>query len=459
MKKLLVTFITGLIVACFCLLLPVIVDLGPSETPLGNLSNTSGANVVTPFDTGDTATVETVKDDDGVKYTFTAVSPGSSDPVIIGPNRQKTLQDGESLIMKFTVLSFTRAGNQHGMLLARRDGIPTSSPSSSSGAVAWYHNGAGGYTTTANNASSYTKAGATDSKGITNANVSAATIYASGNEVKAVFTPAQSETELGVFEISFRPAGTKEWISGVRASDLPTTVSRDSQIWFYFNGNGTSGISITDYSITTTHGANLLYSQDGKEAENANNCGTYIYDEIGMAFAYTGTTYSVKAEQVVSSVESANTTSGAYVLAPSVSIPEGEKLVQEFEIVNGFEKYPFQFGVVMYFATNQYMDGGIMFHRYIQFASATAGDSWNGTVEHDIENPMRYMLAGSTIRLEYTPYNATTEEKGSLALLSKSAGETEFTTRMLITGMTYGTSADSQNNYRKHFGFHRSSLD
>ena len=434
MKKLLVTFITGLIVACFCLLLPVIVDLGPSETPLGNLSNTSGANVVTPFTTEGESLKDVTLDNVAYKLSIGATSSGS-DPVVIGPDRAKILQDGESVVMEYTIVSgdvnITTSGQDYGFLISEHSNIASCGPTGASGAFGWYCRGGSGYVTG--------EGAGTITSGY--AGYGPTFYETAGCKVRAIFTPAQSETELGTFEVYYKKSGETSYTLSLQVVDIPEICGRTKTIWMIFNGD--AEIVIKDYSITTTHGANLL-SVSGKtnsevNVNNEQNRGTYVYDCVGMAYVNNKCTYSISAQ----TASQAFTFGAQSVVFPktAANLSDGSSAVLEFDVdaaTIAATASSDQFGITLesvYAATNagSYASAGVYFYsrrEWGEFAGTGASKFWNtssgSTTGRNGYTATGLMKAGNSVKIVYKPYVSETE-KGTLDVYQKATGATEYT--------------------------------
>lgn len=413
-KKLYVTFVTGLLASCLLFLLSVTAGF-----PFFN--GLPKTNVVSA------EAVETV-DAAEATYTFSVTTPSSSSPVVIGPNRQVDLQDGESVVMQFTIVSCTFSYHTDGILVSKRDGVPTSNPMSSTGAIGWIHNGGGA--DFSGNVGSYNK----DTTG------NGATIFSSGNTVRATFTPMQSQLELGVFTIEYKTAGSDVWTLGAKASGLGGTVGRNAQIWLFFSLNAASNASITltDYTITTTYGANLLDSEDGREAENANNCGLWVYDTIGLAYVHGGSTYTAKAfvEDKVSQKIIYNGSADLYPTT-AAKISDGGSAVLEFtvkeaSIAQSSDKDQFGFRLnTVYAASNAYAyksSGGVYFYSRSSWQefNATSDDKLTG---YSVDTSHTYksttlMSAGNSVKIVYTPAYGSTD--GTFVIYKKSATDADF---------------------------------
>lgn len=424
-KKLYVTFVMGLIASCLLVLLSVTAGF-----PF--FSGLPKTNVVSA------EAVETVDAADAV-YTFSATTPASSSPVVIGPNRQVDLQDGESVVMQFTIVSCTFSYHTDGILVSKRNGVPTSNPMSSTGAIGWIHNGG---------AADFSGKVGEGEAAFTNDTVgNGATIFAAGNTVRATFTPMQSQTELGVFTIEYKTAGSDDWVLGAKASGLGESFGRNAQIWLFFSVNaaGSASITLTDYTITTTYGANLLDSEDGRKAENANNNGQWVYDTIGLAYVHSGSTYTAKAaaEDRVSNDFTITTTTASggntenLMIYPSqsLSLNDEEIAVLEFDVLNselsgkGF-RYTvssklggidsFSNGIAMGSASGH----GAVYGAQAGFSGTMTDKDADGNYyvyTNGVSNVRSTMASGNSVKVVYKPYTSD-ESKGYLAIYTKTVG-------------------------------------
>lgn len=419
MKKLYVTFVTGLIVSCLCLAMSVIVGNPFGGTPKTNVAK---AETVATADAADAT------------YTFSVTTPSSSSPVVIGPNRQVDLQDGESVVMQFTILSCTFSYHTDGILVSKRNGIPTSNPMSSVGAIGWIHNG-----------------GAADfsgkvGEGETNFNKdekgNGATIFAVGNTVRATFTPMQSQTELGVFTIEYKTAGSNDWVLGAKASGLGESFGRDAQIWLFFSVNAaaSASITLTDYTITTTYGANLLDSENGRESENANNNGLWVYDTIGLAYVHGESMYTAKAYTEVVHKITYGSTAGLYP-SKAASISDGGSAILEFSLSEANITWSGNFGFTidsMYVGTNAYVyssqgvwlysQNGSNFNKTGKYSTNVTFDTTYNCSSHDI------MEAGNSVKVVYTPAYGT-DCDGVFEIYTKTTTDTDYQLKVKATGL------------------------
>lgn len=417
MKKLYVTFVTGLIISCVCLAMSVIAGIPFSGTPKTNVAK---AETVATVDAADAT------------YTFSVTTPSSSSPVVIGPNRQVDLQDGESIVMQFTIVSYSCSYHGDGIIVSKRDGIPTNDPFGSEGTVGWYHNGGVG--------AIVGKAANTATKDITG---NGATIFAAGNTVRATFTPKQSDTQLGLFLIEYKAKNSNTWVTGTKISSINETVGRNAQIWMIFSkdAQGSSSLTLKDYTITTTYGANLLDSEDGREDENANSDrGLWVYDAIGLAYVHGNSTYTAKAYTSVSHQVTYNGTGGVYPSA-AASISDGGSAILEFTVSQASISGSGNFGFTIdncYVAANGYIysSAGVWFFSQNGTNFNVTGKYVNNTVYDSTLNcsAQSLMTAGSDIKIVYTPAYGT-NCNGLLEIYKKTANDNDYVLKIKATGL------------------------
>ncbi len=417
MKKLYVTFVTGLIISCVCLAMSVIAGIPFSGTPKTNVAK---AETVATVDAADAT------------YTFSVTTPSSSSPVVIGPNRQVDLQDGESIVMQFTIVSYTCSYHGDGIIVSKRDGIPTNDPFSSAGTVGWYHNGGAG--------AIVGTAADTAKKDITG---NGATIFAAGNTVRATFTPKQSDTQLGLFLIEYKTQNSNTWVTGTKISSINETVGRNAQIWMIFSkdAQGSPSLTLKDYTITTTYGANLLDSEDGREDENANSgSGLWIYDTIGLAYVHGTSTYTAKAYTEAVYKITYGGTAGLYP-SKAASISDGGSAILEFSLSEANIAWSGNFGFTLdrvYGATNGaiyasegvwlYSQSGSNFNKAGKFSTNVTFDTTYNCGSHDI------MKAGNSVKVVYTPAYGT-DCDGVFEIYTKTTTDTDYQLKVKATGL------------------------
>lgn len=440
MRKLLVTFMAGLIACLLLMTLPLMISGEQSiEQAQNNIRNNASDYVVNPLTDGQSQTFSLSADD--ARYQITANTLSNDSSVLVGANRIKPLQDGESMVMQFTVVSADFGGDENGIIISDRSSVNPQSEN----VVAWIHGGGVGSTTGAQ----HSQAGQTDNGGIVNANASASTIFSAGNKIKATFTPARSQRELGVFELCYRTSDSDEWTVGVRASDIPESVNRNSQIWFLFGGNGQSTLVIENYEIYTTHGANLLSSEVGKASEQVFDgsgkiIGNICYGDVGAYIISNGATCSVSIVPLKTWTVTDESTSISYFgPSKSVALNKREALILEFDVVDA--NINCDFGFYLSFGTmnspvtenNKY---GLFIHSNANSKSQCIGGilSKTATFGCDGLGANSVVKAGNKVKIVYTPYQDA-DNLGSFVVYKKSASGANFTETTWVKNM--GTEA------------------
>ena len=360
-------------------------------------------------------------DDAKLKFSYNATD---GNPVTIGSDRSTPLQKGESLILSYTLLKGTSSMlNNNGFLISREENLPSAYPYVDPSVAMIFAGDIG------NSLDGY---GDSVSSKITDAKLghlySTNIEYGGQHNVKITYTPYDEDTTnngLVMVEISSID-DPDNWSIIYKAELLNATIAGPThRIFLYVNS--TFDMTISNYRIYTTNGANMLGIRE-KEVQ-----GKFIR-EIGLLYAH-GTSSASITPVADKYDQNFTVTTQATFGAPVVEIPENGKLVLRYSVKNsatntegnllGFafldSDVPGNYGrwqVEVYLITNGW---------------GTAVNNGGISEKGNAEDIAYAYTAGNTVEFHYTP-DWSDDASGSIIMYSVD-NEGVLTEKIRFTGI------------------------
>ena len=376
--------------------------------------------------------------DAAVQYTISTTATGGA-PVITGASRTKVLQDGEDVIMSFDIVSGASSvygDGQFGFLVGRPAGMPTGYPYLSSGMSALISTGGWKETIVVgtNGSTDREHDSSLTAEGYNSTNNN----FKDGYSIKVVYHPYQNDSDKGTLSWYRKASANSDYILVTRGYNLSAAdAGRDCALYFYAQRN--AEFTITNYSITTTLGANLLTAEE--ETETAAYRG-YFKTGVGLSYRFNDSCAISVTAQVrnydIKLKKGFNIIIGGQ---NGINIPEGQSLVQEFTVTQGFPNEVSQAGFMVnnaFVSTNSNAYGMWLFR--------SGGGAWT---KHSMHNPSKVtnatvsgtgygavsgvLATGNKVKLVYTPYTDD-NNLGSMYIYVKFPSSDSYTTVASLTG-------------------------